>query len=75
MIVRLTSGESFNHEISDFAGDPIRPFSWTEIDAKFDKLAADHATEVSRQKLKNAVRSLEDIQVRDLMKVLNELQA
>jgi 2-methylcitrate dehydratase len=73
--VQLASGESFNHEISDFAGDPIRPFSWKEIDAKFDKLAADHATEVSRQKIKNAVRSLEDMQVRDLMKVLNELQA
>jgi 2-methylcitrate dehydratase len=37
--VRLTSGESFTHEISDYTGDPIRPFSWKEIDAKFDKLA------------------------------------
>jgi 2-methylcitrate dehydratase len=71
--VRLTSGEWFTHEISDFAGDPIRPFSWNEIDAKFDKLAAGHANEISRQKIKNAVRSLEDMQVSDLMKILSEL--
>jgi 2-methylcitrate dehydratase len=73
--VRLESGESFTHEISDFAGDPIRPFSWKEIDAKFDKLAAGHATEKSREKIKNAVRSLENIQISDLMKMLSELQA
>jgi len=73
--VRLTSGKWFTHEISDFAGDPIRPFSWNEIDAKFDKLAAGHANEISRQKIKNAVRSLEDMQVSDLMKILSELQA
>jgi 2-methylcitrate dehydratase len=75
VIVRLESGESFTHEISDFAGDPIRPFSWNEIDAKFDKLAAGHATEKSREKIKNAVRSLENIQISDLMKMLSELQA
>jgi hypothetical protein len=50
-----------------------RPFTWKEIEAKFDKLAADHATEKSREEIKNAVRSLEDIQVSDLMKVLSAL--
>ena len=72
--VRLKSGQSFTHEISDYAGAPTRPFTWKEIEAKFDKLAAGHATEKSRQKIKNAVRSLEDIQVSDLMKMLSELQ-
>jgi len=71
--VRLTSGESFTHEISDFAGDPTRPFNWNDIDAKFDKLAAGHATETSGQKIKNAVRSLEDMQISDLMTILSEL--
>ena len=72
--VRLTSGESFTHEISDYAGAPTRPFNWKEIEAKFDKLAAGHAAEKSCQKVKNAVRSLEDIQVSDLMKILSELK-
>jgi hypothetical protein len=38
---------------------------------KFDKLAAGHATEKSHEKIKNAVRSLDDIQVSDLMEVLS----
>jgi 2-methylcitrate dehydratase len=69
--VRLKSGQSFTHEISDYAGAPTRPFTWKEIDAKFDKLAAGHATEKSREKIKNAVRSLDDIQVSDRMEVLS----
>jgi 2-methylcitrate dehydratase len=68
--VRLKSGQSFTHEISDYAGAPTRPFTWKEIDAKFDKLAAGHATEKAREKIKSAVLSLEDIQVSDLMEVL-----
>jgi 2-methylcitrate dehydratase len=72
--VRLQKGESFTHEISDFAGAPTRPFTWKEIEAKFDKLAAGNATEESRQKIKNAVHSLENIQVSDLMKILSELK-
>jgi 2-methylcitrate dehydratase len=68
--VRLKSGESFTQEISDFPGAPARPFTWNEVEAKFDKLAAGHATEKSRQDIKRAVRSLEDIQVGELMEVL-----
>ena len=71
--VRLKNGESFTHEVSDYPGAYTRPFTWEEIEAKFDKLAASHATEKSRQKIKNAVRSLDNIQVSDLMKVLSEL--
>ena len=67
----LKSGQSFTHEISDYAGAPARPFSWMEVAAKFDKLAAGHASEKSRDKIKNAVCSLEDIQVSDLMEVLS----
>jgi hypothetical protein len=55
--VRLRNGESFTHEISDFARAPTRPFTWKEIEAKFDKLAAGHATEKSCEKVKNAVHS------------------
>jgi 2-methylcitrate dehydratase PrpD len=65
--VQLQNGESFTHEISDFAGAPTQPFTWEEIEAKFDKLTAGNATEESRQKVKSAVRSLEDIQVSDLL--------
>ena len=71
--VQLKSGQSFTHEISDYVGAPTRPFSWKDIDARFNKLAAGHATEKSRENIKNAVRSLEGIQVSDLMEVLSSL--
>jgi len=44
-----------------------------EVPTKSDKLAAGNATEKSRQKIKNVARSLENIEVSDLMKVLSEL--
>lgn len=61
MTVRLKSDEPFTNEISDFAGAPSRPLTWEEIEAKIDRLTADHANETSRQVIKNAVRSLENV--------------
>jgi 2-methylcitrate dehydratase len=72
--VRLKSGESFTQQIIDFPGAPARPFAWNEIDAKFDKLTAANATQKSRQQIKDAVRSLENIQISDLMKMLGDLR-
>jgi 2-methylcitrate dehydratase len=72
--VRLKSGESFTQQITDFPGAPARPFAWNEIDAKFDKLTAANATEKSCQEIKDAVRSLEIIQISDLMKMLGDLR-
>ena len=75
MTVRLKSGESFTHEVSAYPGAPTRPFTWNEIEAKFDKLAIDHTTEKSRRDIKDAVRSLETIPVADLTKLLGRLNA
>jgi 2-methylcitrate dehydratase len=71
--VRLKSGESFSHEVSDYPGSANRPFTWKEIEAKFDKLAAGHTDEKVRQEIKRAVGSLENIQVSDLMNLLGQV--
>ena len=71
--VRLKSGQSFSHEVSNYPGFPTRPFTWEEISAKFDKLVAGHVGERLSRDIKNAVRSLEDIQVSDMTKLLREL--
>ena len=73
--VRLENGEWFTHEVSAYPGAPTRPFAWNEIEAKFDKLATDHTTAKSRRNIKDAVRSLEDIQVSDLTRARGELKA
>jgi 2-methylcitrate dehydratase len=71
--VRHKSGQSFSHEVSNYPGFPTRPFTWEEISAKFDKLAADHVGAQLSRDIKNAVRSLENIQVSDLTKLLGEV--
>jgi 2-methylcitrate dehydratase len=68
--VRLKSGRSFTQEISDFPGAPARPFTWKEIDAKFDKMVAARIDDGLSRKIKDAVCSLENIQVSELMKLL-----
>ena len=71
--VRLKSGQSFTQEVSAYSGGSNRPFTWSEIESKFEKLATGRTTAKSRQRIKDAVRSLENIQVSDLMKALSEL--
>ena len=71
--VRLKSGESFSHEVSDYPGSANQPFTWKEIEAKFDKLAGSHADEKLRQEIKRAVRSLENIHVSDLVNLLGQV--
>jgi 2-methylcitrate dehydratase len=68
--VQLKSGQSFSHEVSDYPGFPTRPFTWEEISAKFDKLVTGHVGDQLSRDIKNAVRSLEYIQVSDLTKLL-----
>src|SRR5271167_3601485 len=68
--VRLKSGTSFTQEISDFPGAPARPFTWKEIDAKFDKMVAARIDDGLSRKIKAAVCSLENIQISELMKLL-----
>jgi 2-methylcitrate dehydratase len=75
MTVRLESGRSFTHEALDYPGFPTRPFNWQEVSAKFDGLAAGRADESVCRQIKDAMRSLETIQVADLMEPLRSVKA
>ena len=48
-------------------------FTWEEISAKFDKLVTGHVGAQLSQNIKDAVRSLEDVQLSDLTKLLREI--
>lgn len=56
--------------MNDYPGFATRPFTWDEIVAKLDDLAADRADEGLRKEIAAAVRSLESIRVKDLMNLL-----
>ncbi len=72
--VRLKDGKSYTHEVQDFPGFPTHPFTWDEVGSKFDKLVGDRADKGLRNEIKAAVRSLETIDVKELMKLLAQFR-
>ena len=72
--VHLQNGKTFEHEIKDYPGLPSHPFSWEDSVEKFDRLVTGRIDGHLSQDIKDAVRSLESIQVKDLTKLLNQVQ-
>ena len=71
--VRLQDGSVIEHEVQDFPGMPSDPFTWEDAVEKFDRLVAGRADESVSREIKDAVRSLESIQVKDLMQLLGRV--
>src|SRR6201997_4400537 len=74
IVVRLQDGKVIEHEVQDFPGLASRPFTWEESVEKFDRLAAGRADEATCREIKDAVHSLENIQVADLMALLGRVK-
>jgi 2-methylcitrate dehydratase len=68
--VRLKDGTTFSREVQDFPGMPSDPFTWDEVVGKFDQLVAGRIDSDLASEIKEAVRSVERIQVKDLMALL-----
>jgi 2-methylcitrate dehydratase len=73
--VRLQDGATIEHEVQDYPGLASHPFTWEDSVEKFDRLVAGRADEGLCREIKDAVRSLENIQVRDLMQLLGRVTA
>jgi 2-methylcitrate dehydratase len=73
--VRLQDGKVIEHEVQDYPGLASRPFTWEESVEKFDRLVAGRADDALSREIKDAVSSVESIQVRDLMKLLSGVKA
>jgi len=73
--VRLKGGKSYTHEVKDYPGFATRPFTWEDSGTKFDQLVVRRADEGLRKEIKAAVRSLESIQIKELMALLGRVRA
>jgi 2-methylcitrate dehydratase len=73
--VRLQDGTIFEHEVQDYPGLPCHPFTWEDSVEKFDQLVTGRIDQGLREEIQDAVRSLENIRVKDLTKLLNHVQA
>jgi len=68
--VRLQDGTMIEHEVQDYPGLASDPFTWQDAVDKFDRLAAGRVEETLGGEIKDAVRSLDNIQMADLMQLL-----
>ena len=73
--VRLQDGTVIEHEVQDYPGLASHPFTWEDSIEKFERLVAGRGDEGLFREIKDAVHSLENIQVRDLMKLLGRVKA
>jgi 2-methylcitrate dehydratase len=74
IMVRLKNSEVVEHEVRDYPGLASHPFTWEDSVEKFDKLVSGHLDQGLGREIKAAVRSLETIQVRDLMKLMGHVK-
>jgi 2-methylcitrate dehydratase len=69
----LENGTTFEHEVKDYPGLASHPFTWEDSVEKFDQLVTGRIDGSLSEDIKDAVRSLESIQVKDLTKLLNHV--
>src|ERR1700723_650684 len=72
--VHLKDGKVIEHEVQDYPGLASHPFTWEESVEKFDSLVTGRIDDGLSREIKDAVRSLENIQVKDLMKLLGQIK-
>jgi 2-methylcitrate dehydratase len=71
--IRLQEGNVIEHEVQDYPGLASHPFTWEDSVEKFDRLVAGRVDAGLSSAIKDAVRSLENIRVRDLTQLLGSL--
>lgn len=69
--VFLNGGQSLVRESRDYPGFLSHPMSWEIARTKFEQLAAPYTTDEQRHAITNAVSDLENVRVRDLMRLLS----
>jgi 2-methylcitrate dehydratase len=75
IVVRLQDGRVIEHEVQDYPGLASHPFTWEDAVEKFDTLVAGRLDEELSREIQDAVHSMENIQIRDLMKLLGTVKA
>jgi 2-methylcitrate dehydratase len=73
--IRLKDGKVIEHEVADYPGLASHPFTWEESVQKFDKLVSGRIDDRLSGQIKDAVRSLENIRVGDLMALLGRVKS
>jgi 2-methylcitrate dehydratase len=73
--VRLTTGEQFTIERSDYPGFSTNPMTWEDVRDKFLRLSSPHASHEQLMELAQCVENLENVRARDLTRLLAGIPA
>jgi 2-methylcitrate dehydratase len=73
--VRLQDGTTIENEVEGYPGMPSQPFTWDQVVDKFDALVKGRVDPSLADEIKDAVRSLESIEISDLMALLTRIRA
>jgi len=72
--VRFQDGQVIEHEVQNYPGLASPPFTWKESVEKFERLVAGRTDDMLCREIKDAIRSLESIQVSDVMQLLGRVK-
>jgi 2-methylcitrate dehydratase len=72
--ITLQGGKVIEHSVQDYPGLASHPFTWEDAVQKFDTLVAGRISEGLSREIKDAVHSVESVQVRDLMELLGAVK-
>lgn len=73
LIVSLRDGRTLVKEKQDYEGFYTRPMQWETVSRKFEQLSRWHADAALRRDIQDAVFRIEEIQTRDLMRLLTRI--
>src|SRR6201998_289796 len=74
VIVRLQDGKIIEREVQDYPGLASHPFTWEDAVQKFDALVAGRVDKGLSGEIKDAARTVQNIQVKDLMRLLGSVK-
>ncbi|HXE12584.1 MAG TPA: MmgE/PrpD family protein [Bryobacteraceae bacterium] len=68
--ITLRDGRILTKENRDYPGSISQPMSWEAVSKKFHGLAARYCADAERNRIVNAIADLENLRIRDLMRLL-----
>lgn len=74
LTVTLRDRQTLVKEKRDYEGFYTRPMPWETVSRKFEQLSKVHADSALRRDIRDAVARIEEIQARELMKLLAQVQ-
>ncbi len=73
MTVQTSDGKTITEEVQDYAGMPVRPFTWEQSVAKYESLTQGRIDKSLAGEIAAAVKGIETTSARDLLSLLNKV--